>query len=74
MPGWREVQIKLGFAEPPSAMERATEHVRRNPTIDRLKTTLGLQPKTELQELQDSMCPRLTYEQVRPRRACPARA
>lgn len=69
MPLLREIQVRLGIHEPPTPMQRAQESVSRNPTIDRLKTQLGLQQKTELQEFQDNLCPKLSYEQVRARGA-----
>lgn len=64
MPMLRDIKVKMGLHEPPTPMQRATESVRSNPTLDRLKTRLGLQEKTDLQEIQDAMCPSLTYEQV----------
>jgi len=65
MPLLRDIQVKMGVHEPPSAMERAQESVRRNPTLEKMKIKLGLQEKSELQQIQESMCPSLTYEQVR---------
>ncbi|KAG8465839.1 hypothetical protein KFE25_005409 [Diacronema lutheri] len=63
MPLLRDIQVKMGVHEPPSAMERAQESVRRNPTLEKMKIKLGLQEKSELQQIQESMCPSLTYEQ-----------
>lgn len=67
----RDIKIGLGL-EQPSTMDRVVEGSgmgsrSSSSTVDRFKQALGLQEKSELQELQESLCPALTYEQVRAR-------
>jgi len=63
----RDIQVSLGLQQPgASQLDRARDDTggRGTSAVDRIKQRLGLQEKSEFQELQESMCPKLTYEQV----------
>lgn len=68
-----QIKATFGTSNEPTQLQRAAEAsgFRQTTALDRVKQRLGLQEKTELQEMQESMCPALTYEQVR---AWPTRA
>mmetsp|Transcript_11451 Transcript_11451/g.29774 ORF Transcript_11451/g.29774 Transcript_11451/m.29774 type:complete len:229 (+) Transcript_11451:62-748(+) len=62
----QQIKATFGTSSEPTHMPRAAEvgGFRQTTALDRVKQRLGLQEKSELQELQESMCPALTYEQV----------
>mmetsp|Transcript_11450 Transcript_11450/g.29772 ORF Transcript_11450/g.29772 Transcript_11450/m.29772 type:complete len:195 (+) Transcript_11450:62-646(+) len=61
----QQIKATFGTSSEPTHMPRAAEvgGFRQTTALDRVKQRLGLQEKSELQELQESMCPALTYEQ-----------
>jgi len=67
----RDIQVSLGLSQDGNdrQMNRANESSDINTrtsasrTLDRIKLQLGLREKTEMEELQEQVCPKLTFEQ-----------